>query len=75
MNPGQKMFHDFFMKMVQDGKAEEAERALAESFEKQANGTFDAAYLQSIVPKYYALIKPEYKDQLKKAMESFASKL
>lgn len=75
MNPGQKMFHDFFMKMVKEGFEDEAEKALAESFKKQENGTFDAKYLASIMPKYYSLIKPECTEQLKKAMENFASKL
>lgn len=74
MNNGQKMFHDFFMNMVQEGKEAEAESALAESFEKQDNGTFNADYLNSIMPKYYELIKPECTEQLKKAMEQFASK-
>lgn len=40
MNPGQKMFHDFFMSIVKEGNEEEAEKALTESFEKQAAGTF-----------------------------------
>lgn len=73
MNNGQKMFHDFFMNMVQEGKETEAEKALAESFEKQNNGTFNADYLKSIMPKYFSLIKPECTEQLKKAMEHFAS--
>lgn len=73
MNNGQKMFHDFFMNMVKEGNEQEAEKALAESFEKQENGTFNAEYLQSIMPKYYSLIKPECTEQLKKAMEHFAS--
>lgn len=75
MNPGQKMFYDFFMNMVQDGKEEESKKALQESFERQANGTFNAEYMQSIMPKYFSLIKPECKEQLKQAMTSFASKL
>lgn len=73
MNDGQKMFHDFFMNMVQEGKEEEAEQALAESFEKQNKGTFNKEYLDSIMPKYYSLIQPECTEQLKKAMEHFAS--
>lgn len=73
MNNGQKMFHDFFMNMVQEGKEVEAEKALSESFEKQDNGTFDAEYFKGIMPKYFSLIKPECTEQLKKAMEHFAS--
>lgn len=75
MNAGQKMFHDFFMNMVIEGKEDEAEKTLSESFEKQENGTFNAEYLESIMSKYYSLIKPECTEQLKKAMEHFASNL
>lgn len=75
MNPGQKMFHDFFMKMVQDGKEDEAEKLLAECFEKQDNGTFDAAFLMSASPKMYGMIRTECTEQLKGAMAHFASQL
>lgn len=75
MNAGQKMFYEFFMKMVKEGNEEEARKALSESFDKQADGTFNADYLKSIMPKYYSLIKPECTEQLKKAMEHFASNL
>lgn len=74
MNIGQKMFKEFFMSIVKDECKEEAEQVLAESFEKQANGTFDVAYLTKMTPKYISLVKEESIDQLKKAMESFASK-
>lgn len=75
MNTKQKMFHDFFLSMVQDGKQAEAETLLATGFRKQDEGTFDAAYLQTVIPKYYALIKPECVEKLKQAMTHFASQL
>lgn len=75
MDNGQKMFRDFFMNMVQEGKETEAEIVLSEGFEKQKNGNFNADYLKEIMPKYYALIKPEYTEQLKQAMEHFSSNL
>lgn len=75
MNDKQKMFYDFFMKMVQSGKEEEAEKVLAKGFKKQDEGTFDANYLQSVMNKYYELIRPECTEQLKKAMAHFSSQL
>lgn len=75
MNDGQKMFHDFFLSLVQEGKEAEAERVLAESFAKQADGTFTKEYFQSIVPVFHALIKPEHTEQLKKAMNHFSANL
>lgn len=75
MNEMQKKFHDFFMSMVEENKKAEAERTLSEAFKKQDEGTFDAAYMQTIVPKYFSLVRPECVEQLKKAMEHFSSTL
>lgn len=75
MNIKQKMFHDFFLKMVKEGKEQEAEALLAESFRRQEAGSFDAAYLAAQGPKFFALIKPECVDQLKEAMSHFKSQL
>lgn len=33
MNPGQKMFYEFFMERVQEGKEEEAKALLLKNFE------------------------------------------
>lgn len=75
MNDKQKMFHDFFMNMVQEGKEQEAEDLLAEGFRRQDEGTFNKVFLLTAGPKYFSLIKPEYVDQLKKAMSHFGSQL
>lgn len=75
MNDKQKMFHDFFMRMVRDGREAEAGELLAAGFRRQDEGTFDAAFLQAAMPKYFELVKPECADQLKKAMSHFASQL
>lgn len=75
MNNGQKMFHDFFMSMVIEGKEQEAETLLATGFQKQSEGTFNQEFLSSVMAQYFALIRPECHEQLKKAMAQFASKL
>lgn len=75
MNDKQKMFHDFFMAMVQEDKKKEAGETLAVAFKKQDDGTFDAAYMQTIIPKYFSLIRPECTEQLKNAMKHFSSTL
>lgn len=75
MNNGQQMFHDFFMKMVKEGREAEAEALLAESFRRQAEGTFNKMYLLTAGPKFYDLIRPECVEQLKQAMNHFASQL
>lgn len=61
MNNGQQMFHDFFLKIVKEGK--------------QAEGSFSKVYLMTRVPKFHALVRPECLEQLKQAMEHFASQL
>jgi hypothetical protein len=75
MNPGQKMFYDFFIERTIDDKKEEAKRLLEDGFARQAAGTFDKAYLDEVTPQYFELIKPEAVEELKGAMSSFASRL
>lgn len=75
MNPGQEMFYNFFIERVKDGKKEEAKALLDDAFARQAAGTFSKAYLEETMPQYFALIKPEKIEEVKKAMEHFSSKL
>jgi len=75
MNQGQEMFYNFFMERVKDGKKDEAKALLEEAFARQAAGTFDKAYLQETMPQYFTLLKPETIEEVKQAMEHFASTL
>lgn len=75
MNPGQEQFYHFFMQRVRTGKEEEAKALLNAGFEKQANGTFNTAHLDAVMPKYFALIQPEFAEDLDKAMKYFRSNL
>lgn len=75
MNQGQEMFYQFFMERAKDDKKEEAKALLEEGFARQAAGTFDKAYLEEIMPRYFAVIKPEAVEELKQAMEHFSSRL
>ncbi|MBP1918306.1 hypothetical protein [Youngiibacter multivorans] len=75
MNPGQKMFYDFFIERALEDKKDEARGLLEESFVRQAAGTFNMAYLQEIMPKFFSVVKPEAIDEVKEAMNHFASRL
>lgn len=75
MNQGQEMFYNFFMERVKDDKKEEAKSLLEDSFARQDAGTFDRAFFQEIMPKYYAIVKPEALEDVKEAMKHFASRL
>lgn len=75
MNQGQEMFYNFFIERAKDDKKEEAKNLLGESFARQAAGTFDMAYLNELKPKLFALVKPEAVEEVKKAMNHFASSL
>jgi hypothetical protein len=75
MNQGQEMFYNFFIERAKDDKKEEAKKLLMEGFVRQEEGTFDKEYLQNIMPQYFDLIKPEAVDELKQAMQHFASRL
>lgn len=75
MNPGQKMFYDFFIERTKDDRKEDAKVLLETGFAKQDAGTFSKEYFEEIMPKYFELIKPEATDELKEAMASFASRM
>ncbi len=75
MNQGQKMFYDFFIERTRDDKKAEAKLLLENGFAKQADSTFDKAYLDEVTPKYFELIKSEAVDELKAAMANFAARL
>lgn len=75
MKEGQKMFYDFFMARVKEGKEEEAKELLLHNFELQDQGEFTKEYLDRTLPKYFDLIKPEAIAELKEAMAHFGSRL
>jgi len=63
MNQSQQIFHNFVMKRVQPGNEVAIEAIMAESFQRQDDGTFDAEYMGQVVPKMIALLKPECVDE------------
>ena len=75
MNIGQKLFYNFFIERVQDDKKEVAKVLLEVSFKRQAEGTFNLTYFQEIMPKFISIIKPEAVEEVKEAMENFATEL
>lgn len=75
MHPGQKMFYDFFIERAKDDKKDDAKKLLEDCFSKQDAGTFDRKYFEEIMPAFYDIVKPEATDELKAAMDNFASRL
>ncbi|MEK3936088.1 hypothetical protein MKY41_12230 [Sporosarcina sp. FSL W7-1349] len=73
MNAGQQKFQSFILERVQEDKIGEAEDLLAESFQKQADRTFDQAYLTSFMPRMKALLKPEHVEEVDRIMQEFGS--
>ncbi len=75
MNPGQQQFYNFIIERVQEGKVEEAKSLLAESFSKQADGSFNVEYLQLFASKMISLLKPESVEEVKNIMMQFGQKM
>jgi len=73
MNAAQEKFLSFIMDRVQNEKKNEAEAILQESFAKQDDGSFNAAYLAGIAPKLAAALKPEFVGELKTAINRFGA--
>ena len=68
MNQGQEMFFNFIMQNVEEKNQEKAKELLAESFGKQADGTFNQEYMMSFIPRMLELIRPESVEQVKNIM-------
>lgn len=71
MNEGQENFFHFILERVQEDKQSEAKALLAESFQKQADKTFDGDYMSSFIPRMTALLKPEYTEEVTGIMSQF----
>lgn len=71
MNQGQEQFFNFILERVQEGKQEDARALLAESFGKQAAGTFGPDYLAGFIPRMTAILKPEHVEEVKAIMTQF----
>ncbi len=65
------MFMDFILERVAPGKEQDAETLLAESFAKQAEGSFDLAYAQTFAPRMLALLRPECVEEVQQVMQRF----
>lgn len=75
MLEGEKKFEEFYMRMVAEGKEEEAKVLLKESFDKQAKGEFSKDYIDSVQDRYFELVREEEREALKQAMDSFTQGL
>lgn len=65
MNQGQEKFFNFILERVVDGKHDEAKALLKQGFAKQADGTFDMAFINEFSSKLFPIIKPEFVDEVK----------
>jgi hypothetical protein len=61
----------FILDRVKEGKQDEARALLEESFAKQSDGSFDAAYIIGFAPRIAGTLKPEFVDEVKKVMTDF----
>lgn len=71
MNEGQEKFMSFIMERVMEGKQDNAESLLAESFDKQQKDEFNMEYLQSFNTRMGALLKPEAVEEVMSVMQNF----
>ena len=71
MNQGQEQFFHFILERVQDDRQEEAKGLLAEGFKKQEEGTFNAVYMESFIPRMLDMLKQEYLEEVKGMMMQF----
>ena len=67
----QDKLQSFIMTRVQNGKKDEAQAILDESFAMQNEGKLNAAFLAGMAPKLAKTLKPEFVGELKGALANF----
>ncbi|MDR1705112.1 MAG: tetratricopeptide repeat protein [Clostridiales bacterium] len=75
LNPGQKMFFDFVMERVLEGKKADIQKIMAESFKRQADGTFTKEYMAETAPAIITLLRPECVEEFKQAAAHMSGQL
>lgn len=75
MEKGQNQFFTWILERAREGKEAELSALLKENFAQQQAGVFDADALAESGKRILELIKPEYVDEFKKAMEHFGKSM
>lgn len=75
MNQSQEKFFGYILERVKEDKVEEARELLAESFRKQAEGTFTAQDASQFIPKILSILKPERIEEVQAVMKQFAQNM
>lgn len=71
MNAYQEKFYQFILDRVKEADLEKAQALLQESFAKQADGSFDLAFLAYFESKISTLLKSEYQEEVLKIIQEF----
>jgi len=71
MRAVQEKLQSFIMTRVQNGKKDEAQAILDESFAMQNEGKLNAAFLAGMAPRLAKTLKPEFVGELKGAIANF----
>jgi hypothetical protein len=71
MDQGQERFYEFILNRVEEEKKDRAIQLLEDSFQQQANGTFDKEYIDAFAPKLMELVKTENVEEVKNVMEGY----
>ena len=75
MTEDQQFFQNFILERIQPGKEEDVKAIMAESFKRQAEGTFSPEYMAEVMPKMVALLKPECVEEFMGAAAHFKSEM
>jgi hypothetical protein len=75
MDQGQQRFYSFILDRVPDDNESAAKTLLEESFKKQADGTFDKAYVEEFKFKLLPLLKPEAVEEVTAIITGFGAGL
>lgn len=73
MDQGQDKFYQYILARVPEEKQDAAKALLSESFQKQADGSFDQAYLTHFAATITSLLQPEHMQEVVAIMKKFGT--
>lgn len=73
MNEEQQKVYDFIIQRTRKGKEDEVKKLIMDGFEKQENNAFTKEYMEGMVPKLLALLRPECIGEFVKTVKKMSS--
>ncbi len=74
LSPKQMLLYNYILGKVKKERRTEAKKLIHEAFAREKQGTLDKNYLLGMKDSYLAMAKPEAREELEKALNTYLAK-